>query len=335
MLWIVAWHESGKKKVKAFKDEQTAHAFEQERLSRINSPEDRLTLGELTTSFFRSRPEFHHVTKSTIMWLVLGREDADGMTIESPGGFMCDKHAEALSRKDLERLREGFRARGVSNSTINHYQAYISAILSWGAEQELIQRNPWRDFKRLPVRKAIITTSLDDIRKVYLAASPWLQWAIKTMYALTIRPGHVELFGLLWTAFDWRRGTVQVQQGKSKRIKSVFPPQVYIAEARERYEADAILGISHVCHRNGRRVHSYRKAWAAAISHAGVTHFPMYHIRHIAVSEALARGADLAAVSAQAGHSSVTTTSGFYAHVISGAQQRAAALMPSLEIIEK
>jgi len=56
----------------------------------------------------------------------------------------------------------------------------------------------------------------------------------------------------------------------------------------------------------------------------------MYHIRHIAVSEALARGADLAAVSAQAGHSSVATTSSFYAHVIAGAQQRAAALMPEI-----
>jgi site-specific recombinase XerD len=50
----------------------------------------------------------------------------------------------------------------------------------------------------------------------------------------------------------------------------------------------------------------------------------MYHIRHIAVSEALAMGADLAAVSAQAGHSSVATTGGFSAHVVAGAQQRAA-----------
>jgi len=80
---------------------------------------------------------------------------------------------------------------------------------------------------------------------------------------------------------------------------------------------------------------SYREAWAAAISRAGVVHFPMYHIRHIAVSEALAMGADIAAVSAQAGHSSVATTSSFYAHVISDAQQRAAALMPKIDEIEQ
>ena len=94
------------------------------------------------------------------------------------------------------------------------------------------------------------------------------------------------------------------------------------------------MDISYVCHKNGKRVYSYREAWAWAISRAGVAHFPMYHIRHIAVSEALAMGADLAAVSAQAGHSSVTTTSSFYAHVIAGAQQRAAALMPRIDTLE-
>lgn len=248
---------------------------------------------------------------------------------------MRDKYADALSRQDLERMREGFRVRGVTNNTINKHQAYLHAILSWGAEQELIQRNPWRDFKRLPVHKAVISTSLEDLQKVYFASPPWLQWAIKTMYALTIRPGQVELLGLLWTSFDWRRGSVQVRQSKSKRIKVVFPPASYLEEARTRYEEDTASGIAHVCHRDGKRVHSCHDTWKYAIFRAGVAHFPMYHIRHIAVSEALARGADLAAVAAQAGHSSIATTSGFYAHVIAGAQQRAASLMPSIDVGEQ
>lgn len=185
--------------------------------------------------------------------------------------------------------------------------------------------------KRLPINKTIVSTSLEDVQKVFLSAPAWLQWAIKTLYALTIRPGQVELFGLQWAAFDWRWGTVLVQQGKSKRVKAVFPPELYLAEARQRYDDDLKNGITFVCHRNGKHITSYREAWKYAIIKASVHHFPIYHIRHVAVSEALARGADLAAVAAQAGHSSIATTSNFYAHVIAGAQQRAAALMPSLD----
>ena len=75
---------------------------------------------------------------------------------------------------------------------------------------------------------------------------------------------------------------------------------------------------------------AYRMAWDKAVSDAGLPHFPMYHIRHVAVSEALAHGADLASVAAQAGHSAISTTSNFYAHVTAGGQQKAAALMPSI-----
>ena len=47
-------------------------------------------------------------------------------------------------------------------------------------------------------------------------------------------------------------------------------------------------------------------------------------------SEMLAAGADLAAVAAQMGHSSIQTTATTYAHVTPGGQKRAADLLPSL-----
>lgn len=335
LLWIVAWHESGKKKARGFKDEQTARAFEAERLSKLSDGNERLTLGELAAAFLRSRPGLHPTTKDMIVWVLAGREDEQGRHTEAPGEFLRDKYADTLNRQDLERLREGFRARGTGNNTINKHQAYLHAILAWGVDQELTPRNPWRDFKRLPVQRVPVTTNLDDLRRVYAAAPPWLRWAVKTMYALTIRPGRVELFGLLWSSFDWRRGSVLVKQGKSGRFKTVFPPQEYLMEARERCEVDLAAGVSFVCHRAGKRVHSYRTAWEHALERAGVPHFRMYDIRHVAISEALARGADLAAVAAQAGHSSVATTTNFYAHVIAGAQQRAAALMPGIDPVEE
>lgn len=48
----------------------------------------------------------------------------------------------------------------------------------------------------------------------------------------------------------------------------------------------------------------------------------MINVRHASVTAMLSHGADLAAVAAQAGHSSVTTTSTFYAHITPGWQKR-------------
>ena len=58
-----------------------------------------------------------------------------------------------------------------------------------------------------------------------------------------------------------------------------------------------------------------------------------YDIRHIAASEMLAAGADLAAVAAQRGHASIQTTATTYAHVTPGGQSRAAELMPPLDLV--
>lgn len=328
-LWASQWLENGKQKRRYFKTEQEARAYESERRLVDKGEPERLTLGELVAVFFRSNPHKHRKTRRNVVYFLAGREQG-GKHIEGPGEFLRNKFADVLTRQDLERMREAMRVRGAGNNTINKYQAYLRAILAWGADQELISRNPWREFKRLPIPKHIITTTLSDIRRVYIAAPEWLQWAIKTAYALSLRPGTVELFGLLWTAFDWRRGVVFVRQGKSGHIKTVFPPDVYLAEARERFQEDCRAGIPLVCHRAGKRVLTYRKAWEKAVADAGLPHFPMYNIRHVSASEALANGADLASVSAQLGHSSVATTGNVYAHVTAGAQKRAAALLPSI-----
>ena len=103
-----------------------------------------------------------------------------------------------------------------------------------------------------------------------------------------------------------------------------------MSEVRARYESDMAAGIALVCHRDGARVLSFRTAWENACRRAGVKMCP-YDIRHIAATEMLARGADLAAVAAQLGHSSVATTGAFYAHATISGQTQAASLMPPLE----
>ena len=49
----------------------------------------------------------------------------------------------------------------------------------------------------------------------------------------------------------------------------------------------------------------------------------MYALRHIAASEMLANGVDIAAVAAQLGHKNITTTGIFYTHALASSQRRA------------
>ncbi len=326
--WRCTWSQNGRQVSRYFKTEEEARAFDRERLERECSGESRLTLGELAVLFYRSN-QIHAKTKRNVIYFLAGHE-RDGKHIAGHGEFLRDKYADSLTRLDLESMREILRGHRVSNTSCNKYQAYIHAILAWGVDEQLISRNPWRDFRRLKVQRKIISATLADVCRVVAVSPDWLSWSILTTYALAMRPGIVELFSLTWDAFNWRLGVVQYRQGKSGAVKRVVPPAWYLTEAAARYGADMAAGIPWVCHRAGRRVLSYHEAWRKAVQDAGLSGLRFYDVRHVAASEMLAAGADLPAVSAQLGHSSMHTTATIYAHAVPGAQQRAASLVPAL-----
>jgi len=328
-LWFAKWKEDGREKRRYFKTQGEAEQFEADRIQE-QAQSDRLTLGELTAAYFRARPDYHPHTKKHVITLLSGKEDESGHHIDGDAEFLRNKYADALTRRDLEAMRENMRARGVCNRTINSRYAYLKAILNWAVEQEFIPFNPWRDFKRLKTQRHEIHVSLDTFRRIYACLPPYMQWAAKTCYALALRFGQAELFSLQWDAFVWNRGIVVVRQGKSELIKTVVPNIAYMEEARNRYLTDKANGIFFVCHRNGHRVKRYDSTWKRACLRAGVSMRP-YDIRHLAATMMLGAGADLAAVAAQLGHTNVATTGATYAHVTAGAQARAAALMPEIE----
>lgn len=327
-LWFSKWRENGKEKRRYFKTQAEAESFEAERAATVQ--DDRLTLGDLAIKYFQSNPHFHSHTKKNIVHMLAGYTDGSGKHINGMGEFLRDKYAESLNRKDLEKLRELYRSKGTGNATINRYQAYIRAILAFGVDQELIRFNPWRDFKLLKTKKMIFYPKIEDLRKLYQFLPPYLQWAVKTAFFLALRPGQVELFTLTWDSYNWNRGIAVIRQGKSGKLKTVVLHPAYQQEAYCRYIEDMKHGVIYVCHRDGQRVLSFKTAWKSACKKAGVEMRP-YDIRHIAASEMLARGADLASVAAQLGHSSVATTGAVYAHATASGQSLAAGVMPPLD----
>ena len=92
----------------------------------------------------------------------------------------------------------------------------------------------------------------------------------------------------------------------------------------ERFCADEQDREQYVCRNSrGGAVHEYQEVLAQARRKAGVGHFSFYALRHIAATQMIAAGADVAAVAANLGHSSPAITLSHYAHALPQAQKAA------------
>ena len=245
----------------------------------------------------------------------------------------AEKAASELNRVDLEVLRSRMAQAGRKPSTINKAYAYIRAILQWGVENGLLAHNPWAGFKRIKAEPKQWAVTWEDFQALFLAAPPWLQWAMTVAYYLALRPGHVELFGLQWTAFDFHRRVARVRQAKSGKIKAVSLADDFLPLAHRRYERDRESSFQLVCHRgDGRRIKDYRTAWHWTRKRAGLENsgIRFYDLRHLTASAYLAEGNDLVTTSHQMGHASPYVTATIYSHLLSDSQRQAANSLPPL-----
>ena len=320
----------GRWKQRSFRSEEEARQFDAE--CRYDETENtRLTLLEAVMVFLKNTE--HAVrTVGTYEFIVSGHDRKNGQHREGPAEFLSNRFVDTLTRRDLEMVRERCREDGMVVTTINLKVSKIKAALNWCVEQDLIHENPWAKYRQLPgAKNKPRTGTLEDFQKLFPVLPPWLQWAAKTAIALCLRPGVPELFRLEWSAFDWKAKAVTVYMPKVRSTKLVFPPESYLEEARARCYEDTKKGLPLVCRsRKDRPVNGgmYSSAWERALRKSGVS-MPMYALRHIAASEMLANGVDLAAVAAQLGHKNLTTTGSFYTHALASSQRRAALSLPT------
>lgn len=318
--WIVRYKETdGTWKQKAFRDGKKARAFDAEKSDALENT-DRLTVLECVVSFLRNVSHCERRIKTYKTLLLKGY-----------AAELKDRFVDTLTRRDLELMREACRAGGIKPASINMYVGMLTAAFNWAAEQDFLVENPWKKYRSLPCRYKPRTGTLENVRKIFPFLRPWLQWATKTAIALCLRPGLAELFSLRWQAFRWDENCVEVFMPKVQETKIVYPPAAYMAEAAERRAA--AQESDYVCPCPYKKP-SYRYGieWKDACIAAGVKPFSMYSLRHIAASQMIAAGADIAAVAAQLGHKNITTTGVFYTHAISGAQRKAGAF---LDLVQK
>ena len=323
--------EEGRWRQRAFRPYEEAEARQFDADWQYDAVENtRLTVLEAVLVFLKNTKHSERNLEK-YEFLVCGYDQKGGQHREGPAEFLTSRFVDTLTRRDLENVRELCKNDGMSISTINGYIGGLKAAFNWCVEQDLLHENPWGKYRQLPgAKNKPRTGTLEDFQKLFPVLPPWLQWAAQTAISLCLRPGISELFQLEWTAFDWRGKAVSVYMPKVNSTKLIFPSEAYLDEAWPRFQSDKMNNHTLVC--RGRKdkpvsKETYQKAWASACKKTGVS-MPMYALRHIAASEMLANGVDIAAVAAQLGHKNITTTGSFYTHALASSQRRAAEALP-------
>lgn len=319
----------GRWKQRSFRKEEEARQFDAE-CQYDEAENSRLTLLECVLAYLKNH-QFSRRTVEIFEYVVCGHDRRNGTHTEGPAEILASRYVDTLTRMDLETVRENIRRTNAAITTANLYVNKLNAAMNWCVEQDLITENPWAKYRNIPGgKKKPRSGTLEDFAKLYPMLPPWMQWAAKTAIALCLRPGMSELFSLEWSSFDWKTKEVKVFMQKVNNMKIVYPPEQYLHEAWLRFQADRKKGYSLVCrNRHERKVNpnSYTYTWRKSCQNAGVR-MPMYALRHIAASQMLAGGADLAAVAAQLGHKNISTTASFYLHALTASQKRASNFLP-------
>lgn len=330
--WLVKFKDAaGKWRQKQFKSREEAEEFDAQAKLDVERNEP-LTLAEAVMTYLTNQ-QLAPATLKHYQYVIAGHDNKDGTHNTGPAEHLATRYAESLTRADLESVRQNILAGKASVQTANLYCGKLKAALNWCESEDLISVNPWKKYRRLPVRETgSHSGTLEDLQLVYAELPSWMQWAVDTALALCLRPGKSELFSLQWSAFDWDKKTATVYMPKVRASKTVAVRQEYFMEAKKRYTRDAAAGKTLVVrNRQDRQVtcEGYRWSWVQACAKVGVS-MPFYAIRHIAASAMLAGGADIVAVASMLGHKDINTTGKYYLHAMADSQLRACRALPSL-----
>lgn len=311
---------------RTFKTKEEADEFEdQEKQDARES--SRLTVYEAVGLYLNDR-QLSESTRQHYRWLVGGARENQPRARQRVGYAECiaERYVDSLDRRDLNTVRDCAREGGANPAGVNYWTGLLKAAFNYAVQEGLIAVNPWAKFRPLQASHGTRAGTLEQFQKLYPHLPTWMQWACRTALALCLRPGIVELFRLKWSAFDFGHGAVTVLMGKVGRAKTVFPPAEYLSEAWERFCLDGQDREQYVCRNSrGGAVHEYQEVLAKARRKAGVGRFSFYALRHIAATQMIAAGADVAAVAANLGHSSPAITLQHYAHALPQAQKSASA----------
>lgn len=219
--------------------------------------------------------------------------------------------------------------RPVSLSTIHRELSIIRAILNWGVSRGILPGSPMSGYK-MPKRddKIIVPPSQEDFEAILHHAAPHCQRLILLSYYLGLRPGK-EAFGITWAQVDMKAARLRVisarKGGLASRDVPIHPDLLSsLKEWKEEDAAKKLRSDTPIIHWHGRGIKRASSAWRSALAKAGIDRqIRPYSIRHKSITDMLAAGGDVGAVSKIVGHSDPTITLRIYQETSSALKERA------------
>jgi integrase len=176
-------------------------------------------------------------------------------------------------------------------------------------------RNPASDVptKRAPKRNRAL--SLEVLQKFGAALSaleaegrvtPWVANLFRLALLCGLRPGEART--VVWENVDFSKREMTVVGKTGSRQVWLADEAIEVLKATPRVDGCKYVFTGR---KFGQPIRSVNRTLRSVQDRAGTERFPPYAFRHTAATGALARGADLAAVQALLGHSSISTTQGY------------------------
>lgn len=218
------------------------------------------------------------------------------------------------------------RAPRKSWSTVNRYQAALSAVFQWAIEQERMPSdwpNPARGIRRGKENPGVVRFLEADERRRLLDAARACRW--KKMYglvlfALTSGARRGELFSLRWRDIDLEQRIARLHVTKNGEARTlVIVPAV--AEELAGYARGKPEHLVFCSTRNRLQSYRFTQAWYRVLRASKVEKFRFHDLRHSFASALAQEGASLVELADAMGHKSMVMVRR-YAHLSTASRAR-------------
>lgn len=221
---------------------------------------------------------------------------------------------------------------GAAPGTINKEIGLMSAAINWARKElEWPIANPWESRRLSEPRGRDRWLTESQTARLLRAAEepkrqqryPWLRDFIRLGLYSGMRPGEmlwlewrrVDLQGAVITFEATKRGKTGQKNGKPGRVPLNLEARIAML-ARARFRAEHCPGSPWVfCRRDGTRIESVKKGFAACVADAGLSDVHPHDLRRTFGSWLVQAGVGIERVSELLRHGNVAITASVYAHL--------------------